>query len=85
MSELNINKLKSHPCNNGFFDDRQCEICKFDLTELLEIHHILPLQQGGDNSLDNISYLCPNCHRIIHEFISHFCNGTDINEIVNNT
>lgn len=59
----------------------QCEICKFNLVPLLEIHHILPLQQGGDNSLDNITCLCPNCHTVIHKFISHFCNGADISNI----
>ena len=59
----------------------QCEICKFNLVPLLEVHHILPLQQGGDNSLDNITCLCPNCHTIIHKFISHFCNSIDINDI----
>lgn len=52
----------------------KCDICGFDLFYLLEIHHILPLQQGGNNSLTNISCLCPNCHSIIHKFISHFCN-----------
>lgn len=59
----------------------QCEICKFNLVPLLEIHHILPLQQGGDNSLDNITCLCPNCHTIIHKFISHYCNGINIDDI----
>lgn len=59
----------------------QCGICKFNLKPLLEIHHILPLQQGGDNSLENIVCLCPNCHTIIHKFISHFCTGANIANI----
>lgn len=74
----NITKNKEKIIN---YYNGQCEICKFNLIPLLEIHHILPLQQGGDNSLDNITCLCPNCHTIIHKFISHFCNGSDINNI----
>ncbi|MDF4355189.1 HNH endonuclease signature motif containing protein [Vibrio parahaemolyticus] len=32
----------------------------------LEIHHIIPLSQGGLDSLENVISLCPNCHREIH-------------------
>lgn len=32
----------------------------------LEVHHIIPLSQGGLDSLENVISLCPNCHRKIH-------------------
>ncbi|MGI2924420.1 HNH endonuclease [Vibrio diabolicus] len=32
----------------------------------LEVHHIIPLSQGGLGSLENVISLCPNCHREIH-------------------
>lgn len=44
----------------------ECEICGFYNEKILEIHHILPLSKGGSNNWDNLSVLCPNCHRTIH-------------------
>jgi len=32
----------------------------------LEVHHIIPLSQGGLDSIENVISLCPNCHREIH-------------------
>ena len=32
----------------------------------LETHHIVPLAEGGGDSIDNIVALCPNCHRKMH-------------------
>jgi 5-methylcytosine-specific restriction endonuclease McrA len=32
----------------------------------LEIHHIIPLASGGDDSIENTIALCPNCHRKRH-------------------
>ncbi|HBC3450905.1 TPA: HNH endonuclease [Vibrio parahaemolyticus] len=32
----------------------------------LEVHHIIPLSQGGLDSPENVISLCPNCHREIH-------------------
>ena len=32
----------------------------------LEIHHIIPLAQGGTDTIDNVVALCPNCHRKRH-------------------
>lgn len=31
----------------------------------LEVHHVVPLHNGGDDSLLNLVALCPNCHRKI--------------------
>ncbi|MCP4588878.1 HNH endonuclease [Pseudoalteromonas sp.] len=35
-------------------------------TPYLEVHHITPLSQGGDDTLENTIALCPNCHRQQH-------------------
>ena len=50
-----------------------CELCsnkapfiKEDGTPFLEIHHIVQLSQGGPDTLDNTTALCPNCHRHLH-------------------
>lgn len=32
----------------------------------LETHHIVWLSKGGDDSLENMVALCPNCHRKMH-------------------
>lgn len=47
----------------------QCDICGIDNILLLEVHHRIPISQGGDNSISNLSVLCPMCHGIIHKYI----------------
>lgn len=32
----------------------------------LEAHHVIWLGEGGDDSIDNVVALCPNCHRKMH-------------------
>jgi 5-methylcytosine-specific restriction endonuclease McrA len=32
----------------------------------LEVHHIVPLSEGGEDSIENVIALCPNCHRKRH-------------------
>ncbi|AWV01316.1 hypothetical protein DM992_11800 [Burkholderia sp. JP2-270] len=32
----------------------------------LEVHHVLPLAQGGHDTVANAIALCPNCHREQH-------------------
>ncbi|PFL57175.1 endonuclease [Bacillus cereus] len=51
-----------------------CEECKQeapfkrakDGTPYLEVHHVIPLAQGGEDSVENAVGLCPNCHRKAH-------------------
>lgn len=35
-------------------------------TNELQLHHIVPLIQGGTNRLSNVVVLCSNCHGKIH-------------------
>ncbi len=32
----------------------------------IEVHHIIPLSEGGEDSIYNTVALCPNCHRALH-------------------
>lgn len=32
----------------------------------LEVHHVIPLAEGGNDSLENTVAICPNCHRKMH-------------------
>lgn len=32
----------------------------------LEVHHVIPLSEDGDDALDNAASLCPRCHRELH-------------------
>ncbi len=51
-----------------------CEMCKNPAPFLkineggpyLEVHHIIPLADDGDDIVENAMALCPNCHREAH-------------------
>lgn len=51
-----------------------CEHClskapflrRTDGTPYLEVHHLIPLADGGEDTIDNAIALCPNCHRSQH-------------------
>jgi hypothetical protein len=58
-----------------------CELCEKEGPFLdkenqpyLEVHHIVPLAEGGPDTVDNAVALCPNCHRACHH-------GTNTNEL----
>lgn len=64
-SFINKNKDKILELHNNM-----CDVCGLDIYDILEIHHILPISCNGDNSLDNLACLCPNCHSILHKMIN---------------
>lgn len=35
----------------------------------LEVHHVIPLAEGGPDTVENARALCPNCHREAHHGI----------------
>lgn len=37
-----------------------------DGNPYLEVHHVIPLGEGGDDTLGNVAALCPHCHRELH-------------------
>lgn len=54
--------------------DGFCGMCKreapfrrrSDGSKYLEVHHKVPLAEGGEDTLENAIALCPNCHRKAH-------------------
>lgn len=51
-----------------------CERCKqtapflrrSNKTPYLEVHHVLQLSDGGEDTVENALATCPNCHRELH-------------------
>ena len=39
---------------------------KSDGNPFLEVHHIKPLSEGGEDTVENAEAVCPNCHRAAH-------------------
>lgn len=52
--------------------DGVCELCEnpapfaTDDGPFLEVHHLIPMSEGGPDTPDNVVALCPNCHRSLH-------------------
>jgi len=42
-----------------------CFNCGWDQARC-DIHHIIPRSKGGSDFPDNLTYICPNCHRLAH-------------------
>ena len=49
----------------NIFENISCEICGWDKTTR-DLHHIIEVSNGGQNDINNIICVCPNCHRMIH-------------------
>jgi len=50
-----------------------CEMCgalapflRTDGEPFLEVHHVIPLGEGGPDTVENAVAVCPNCHRECH-------------------
>ncbi len=50
-----------------------CQLCKKEApfkdnngTPYLEVHHVIWLSEGGNDTIGNTVALCPNCHRQMH-------------------
>lgn len=58
-------ELREHIKNR---DDYTCRLCfnKLDHTGL-QVHHIIPVANGGDDSYINLVLLCYDCHTNLHK------------------
>lgn len=45
-----------------------CEVCRYPFAQILNIHHIYPVELGGVPLPWNLIALCPNCHALVHRF-----------------
>lgn len=52
-------KCEMPGCGNALF-------LRDDDTPYLEVHHIVPLSEGGEDTYANVAALCPHCHREQH-------------------
>ena len=44
-----------------------CEICLYNNSAALHIHHIIPrVDLGGSHNLSNLAVLCAICHNLVH-------------------
>jgi len=41
----------------------KCKECGLVLPATYEVDHIVRLQHGGSNEIENLQALCPSCHR----------------------
>jgi 5-methylcytosine-specific restriction protein A len=49
----------------------ECELCGREDVEITK-HHLVPESQGGEDTADNIAFLCVSCHRKIHATFSNY-------------
>ncbi len=49
--------------------DKRCTSCGIRASSC-EVHHIVPWEQGGTTDIDNLTLLCPTCHRQTHKHSS---------------
>jgi hypothetical protein len=48
-------------------DGHRCTSPGCGTTRFLEVHHVNPRNEGGQNKPDNLTTLCSRCHRFLHE------------------
>ena len=67
---MNIKRLKKHNCEScgqvdtGFYPDTFYPNNCF--YEGLSLHHLIPLNCGGNHLESNLMTLCQNCHKKVH-------------------
>ena len=45
----------------------RCCLCP-EHHDVTDLHHIVPISEGGPNTEDNLMVICPTCHAKIHRF-----------------
>ncbi len=46
-----------------------CQICGSIDHQRFAVHHIIPRRLGGEDTEDNLTYLCNSCHHKLHQAI----------------
>ena len=60
LVEIKLEQLQKLLRNLG------CSCCGWNKASC-DIHHIVPRANGGSNDYQNLTYVCPNCHRLAHD------------------
>jgi hypothetical protein len=56
-------------------DHCRCSVPGCGRTHYLEVHHIVPVQAGGEDREDNMLTLCSTCHDLVHKYRSLIITG----------
>jgi 5-methylcytosine-specific restriction endonuclease McrA len=48
-------------------DQHRCRAPGCGSRKFLEVHHVIPREQGGPHTADNLVTLCSRCHKFLHE------------------
>ncbi len=65
-------------------DRHRCQAPGCNRTRFLEVHHIIPRNQGGTNHADNLTTLCGSCHRLVHERnVGYLMENAEVTETTN--
>ena len=67
--DKNINKRQKSKFKPSDLEIDYCQWClRYELgkNEVLEIHHIIEIRDGGEDVKDNILVLCTACHSLVH-------------------
>lgn len=59
--EYNDNRLSKYSSQLGL-----CQISGFPLDENMEVHHVIPISLGGNDSYKNLILVTPYVHKLIH-------------------
>lgn len=44
-----------------------CSYCNWYVENVIgDLHHIIERKKGGSDHHKNLTYICPNCHRMVH-------------------
>jgi len=92
--EVRISLIQRNPKLVGKLKElygNKCQICQFTFEKetgqnYSECHHIIPLGEEGEDTIDNAIIVCANCHRMLHyaDVVKRNVINDNIREIVIN-
>lgn len=66
LNAINIKEIRKKAFNRDKFTCQCCKRGGDKYRDLMELHHIVPLEIGGDTTEENSTTLCVACHRFVH-------------------
>lgn len=63
--QADLREVNRGNANYNFLLLQPCAICGWNKASC-DVHHIIPVSNGGKNEITNLITLCPNCHRMVH-------------------